>query len=170
MNTAVIDADQVRELATWLEAQTWSNFALSLANHYRAHGSLTEKQLASAKSMFEKSQAREALRTRVAQLPELAIGTYIQPDKSLMWIIRKAKGSDNTYAMNKAFLGKTWTYVRNGKATLSNLVNIGQAHVLTLEEAVAIGQAVGHCVMCGAQLTDPESIARGIGPVCATKL
>ena len=130
MNTTVIDADQVRELATWLEAQTWSNFALSLANHYRAHGSLTEKQLASAKSMFEKSQAREALRTRVAQLPELAIGTYIQPDKSLMWIIRKAKGSDNTYAMNKAFLGKTWTYVRNGKATLSNLVNIGQAHVL----------------------------------------
>jgi hypothetical protein len=170
MNTAVIDTDQVRELAIWLETQTWSDFALSLANHYRAHGSLSEKQIASARSMQSKCQAREALRNRAAQLPELAIGTYVQPDKSLMWVIRKAKDSDNTYAMNKAFLGKTWTYVRNGKAMLANLVNIGQANILTLEEAVAIGQAVGHCVMCGAQLTDPESIRRGIGPVCATKL
>ena len=31
------------------------------------------------------------------------------------------------------------------------------------------GQAVGACGVCGSPLTDPESIALGIGPVCAKK-
>jgi hypothetical protein len=38
-----------------------------------------------------------------------------------------------------------------------------------LSEAEA-GQFVGYCVMCGALLEDPDSIARGIGPVCVKKL
>jgi hypothetical protein len=40
---------------------------------------------------------------------------------------------------------------------------------LTLEEAKAFGQLYGYCCVCGTELTDPESIAAGIGPVCATK-
>jgi|SRR6185295_17057753 len=40
---------------------------------------------------------------------------------------------------------------------------------LTLEEAKAFGATTGYCIACGAELTDPDSIAAGIGPVCATK-
>lgn len=37
-------------------------------------------------------------------------------------------------------------------------------------EAVAdIGRATGRCCVCARELTDAESIAAGIGPVCATK-
>lgn len=32
------------------------------------------------------------------------------------------------------------------------------------------GQEVGNCAICGLELTDPESIDRGIGPICAERL
>lgn len=32
------------------------------------------------------------------------------------------------------------------------------------------GKHTGHCGMCGKSLTDQESIDRGIGPVCASRL
>lgn len=40
---------------------------------------------------------------------------------------------------------------------------------LSLERARELGQLYGICVRCGATLTDEDSIAAGIGPVCATK-
>lgn len=41
------------------------------------------------------------------------------------------------------------------------------ARLLSLEEAQAFGKIYGFCVRCGRTLTDEESIAAGIGPVCA---
>jgi len=35
--------------------------------------------------------------------------------------------------------------------------------------AVLYGKASGNCSICGRDLTDPESIERGIGPICAAK-
>jgi hypothetical protein len=35
--------------------------------------------------------------------------------------------------------------------------------------AVRYGREIGECSMCGRTLTDPESIRRGIGPICANK-
>lgn len=34
----------------------------------------------------------------------------------------------------------------------------------------ASGLETGNCAICGLELTDPESIARGIGPICAGRL
>ena len=39
----------------------------------------------------------------------------------------------------------------------------------TLEEAGALGKASGICIHCGRLLNDPESVDRGIGPICAGK-
>lgn len=41
---------------------------------------------------------------------------------------------------------------------------------MSLDQAKAYGAIYGVCVRCAATLTDEESIAAGIGPVCATKL
>lgn len=41
------------------------------------------------------------------------------------------------------------------------------AKPMTMEQAAAKGKALNFCVKCGAQLTDPVSVANGIGPVCA---
>ena len=38
------------------------------------------------------------------------------------------------------------------------------------KEVTKWGRDTGICGVCGAPLTDPESVARGIGPVCATKI
>jgi Family of unknown function (DUF6011) len=40
---------------------------------------------------------------------------------------------------------------------------------MTLEEAKAYGKVTGTCCVCSRRLTDEESIAEGIGPVCAKK-
>lgn len=34
----------------------------------------------------------------------------------------------------------------------------------------ATGQEVGSCAICGLELTDPESLERGVGPICAERL
>lgn len=38
-----------------------------------------------------------------------------------------------------------------------------------LKEAIAYGRRTGSCACCGRELTDSESIERGIGPICAAK-
>jgi hypothetical protein len=41
---------------------------------------------------------------------------------------------------------------------------------MTLEQAAEYGQLHGWCCVCGRHLTDPKSVAAGIGPVCAGKV
>lgn len=36
--------------------------------------------------------------------------------------------------------------------------------------SIRYGRELGHCGICGKTLTDPESIANGIGPVCAGRV
>lgn len=43
------------------------------------------------------------------------------------------------------------------------------ADKLTLAEAARMGHQTGCCCICGRELTDPSSIAMGIGPVCIEK-
>lgn len=41
---------------------------------------------------------------------------------------------------------------------------------LTIEQAARLGHLHGFCVVCGARLDDPESVQRGIGPVCVKRI
>jgi hypothetical protein len=43
-------------------------------------------------------------------------------------------------------------------------------HRMSLEDASRFGHTFHFCVCCGRQLTRKESIERGIGPICASKL
>lgn len=47
--------------------------------------------------------------------------------------------------------------------------NLSAATRLTLEEAKRFGMLYGTCCVCGRTLTNEESIAAGIGPICAGK-
>lgn len=53
----------------------------------------------------------------------------------------------------------TWEY-------LGKRINMADAQVIADDEA---GRYLGYCIRCCAELTDPESIARGMGPVCAKR-
>lgn len=41
---------------------------------------------------------------------------------------------------------------------------------MTLDQARAFGALYGTCIRCGRTLTDDDSIAAGIGPICAGKI
>lgn len=41
---------------------------------------------------------------------------------------------------------------------------------MTLEQAKFFGVETGFCCVCGIFLTDPKSVANGIGPVCAKRV
>jgi Family of unknown function (DUF6011) len=58
-----------------------------------------------------------------------------------------------------------------GYETARGMVHkLTQADRMTQLEAAAFGHLYGICVRCAATLTDENSIARGMGPVCATKI
>lgn len=40
---------------------------------------------------------------------------------------------------------------------------------MTLEEVGSLGKRFDHCLLCGRRLDDPESVDRGVGPICARK-
>lgn len=46
---------------------------------------------------------------------------------------------------------------------------LSEATAMTLEQAKEFGQTYGQCVRCGRTLTDEDSVALGIGPICAGK-
>lgn len=72
-----------------------------------------------------------------------------------------------------------WTKVaiiRRGVATPQWGANAERMEALRLlaspnamQFATAFGKRTGRCGVCGRELTDPESIAMGIGPICAEK-
>lgn len=66
--------------------------------------------------------------------------------------------------------GDTWTvhYEYLGSADRV-LVPAATPERLSLEEVGSLGITTNHCLMCGRRLDDPESVDRGIGPVCAAK-
>lgn len=57
-------------------------------------------------------------------------------------------------------------FVYQGKRGLNGLTLKDR---LTLDEAKALGAEFHYCCVCGIELTNPDSIAAGIGPVCANK-
>lgn len=77
---------------------------------------------------------------------------------------RKVYRTQSGHQVAKVWDGAEWEYV--GKAGLKGLT---AEHKLTLEQAKRFGHIYGVCCVCSRTLTDEESIAAGIGPVCAAK-
>ena len=88
-------------------------------------------------------------------------------------------GTTDFYRIDKPTEGK-WSGYTFGKLQLSddyqripfkNLYSVLERIVADGPEEASkrYGRELGHCGVCGRTLTNPESIERGIGPVCAGK-
>lgn len=159
----------VGALADWLGEQTWSDFAQSLSRFYVAKGYLTPKQIAAGSSMRAKCEARNAERAAAAPAAPSAParrrveapGMFRRSDGSI-FKVQAARGSGNLYA--KLLLDG------GGFAYAAGAINsLGEDDRLSLDDAKAFGRETGICCCCGAELTNPDSIAAGIGPICAAK-
>lgn len=78
------------------------------------------------------------------------------------------------YKVQKAIHGSGHLYVKRLTETgfeyaAGALGALREEHKMTLEECKEYGALYGTCCVCGRTLTDENSIAAGIGPVCAGK-
>lgn len=77
MMEAAEAAEETEALVEWLEKQAWSEFATDVAKFYRERGFLSDKQIAAARSMMAKVEARNAERAaeKAAKAAEYAVAT-----------------------------------------------------------------------------------------------
>ena len=162
---------EVSDLATWLSTQTWSEFALSLAGYYAKHGKLSDKQIASGLSMRAKVEAKRASKPS-APAPAVAgvVSAGIYAIGEAVYRVEPSKSSGNLYA-KRLMEGASasdwgWSYERGAIYAIATAVADGTGRRLTEAEASEYGKLTGRCVCCGRLLTDSNSIALGIGPVC----
>ena len=98
-------------------------------------------------------------------------GVNVKPNRDLtaLWITSQTEKEEGNYGLQPKYLGKV---TRKGcDSRLSDDVKsvILDAANDPLTAAIRYGKVSGECSCCGRELTDPQSIARGIGPICAEK-
>lgn len=122
--------------------------------------------------------ASEAQSTKLAvDIRNIPQGTYLVDDVEVK-INKPTHGNWNgfTFANDPDDRSKRYA-MQSGDHTSARLSgNQLQTHTLLSKlasdpkaYAVAYGRKTGRCCNCGRELTDPESIRAGIGPICASK-
>lgn len=165
-------------------------FAQSMLEAVRKYGSLTERQLAAVQKCVAKVAERNAERqvraasaptvsieaietafsnAKVAgiQRPKLRLDTFVfspAPDagKNAGAIYVKEEGQ----YLGKVMGGKLFA-VRECSAEAQNRILAVASDPASA--AVAYGKKFGSCAVCARTLSDPVSVERGIGPICADR-
>lgn len=88
------------------------------------------------------------------------VGMYRMPNGDI-YRVHPSKTSSRLYAKKLDALGGGFDYEAGA------IYRLKPEHKMTLEQAKAFGMETGMCCVCGIFLTDPKSVADGIGPVCA---
>lgn len=177
----------------WLLSKDGSfDFATSLLAGFNQYGSLTPGQLAAAQRLLDGEPAREAARqaARAAQdarKEEINIAkieeSFKKANQRLKWPTLRLDGFNFSLAGSNS-RNPGAIYVKQDGGTYLGKVLGGlfspvrectpdlQAAVVAACEdpegaAVRYGRLTGRCAICNRKLVDPESVNRGIGPICA---
>ena len=98
-------------------------------------------------------------------------GINVKPNRDLsaLWVTSQSETEMGDYGLKPKYLGKVTP--QGCDSRLSDTVKevILSAANDPLTAAIRYGKVSGEYSCCGRQLTDPRSIERGIGPICATK-
>lgn len=122
-----------------------------------------EVDLGTIHAMFDK--ARDA---GLKKLCYRAGGLVLKPAKANS---ANAGGIYVTDAKSDTYLGKVMgqKFMANFSCTEAQKETLNKIAADPVGEAAAYGKETGSCSCCGRELTDPVSIARGIGPICESK-
>lgn len=191
---AVIGAKHPEVLAWIITNERKSDFAKSLHDKVKRFKVLTEGQLAAVQKIIAgtttttavaaASEVNASAMAAVQAAFDSAIGSGIKRPKLRLaeFILSPAKaGTANAGAIyvvdaikqdddgQRLYLGKILAsqFVPVKACTVERQGQIAEACADPLKEAIAYGRRTGVCACCGRTLTDPESIDRGIGPICA---
>jgi hypothetical protein len=78
--------------------------------------------------------------------------------------VQRSRESGNLYAKRLDIFDGGFIYEQGA------ISKVAPSDRMTLAEAKAFGVQYGICCVCGALLTDPVSVAEGIGPVCSGRV
>jgi hypothetical protein len=192
---AQVAAKKANELGAWIEDHkaeveflgknsSWSDFYRSLNESMIKYGSLTEKQLAAVRRGMEKQRERDE--AKKAELPatgldlsDLPSGYYAVPNGETRLKVRvSCPGKQSSwhgwiFVDDGAEYGNRNRYGRQGPGKLYTGKIMEQLEAIKADPhaaSVAYGQLTGQCGVCNRKLEDETSVARGIGPVCASRL
>lgn len=177
------------EVAAFLtDRSKFNQFCMSLVQAVRRWGSMTDKQIDAVRRMMERDRAaapvtRSVDASAIKEAFDAAVGSgYKAPKVRLsssigtLVVSRAPAGGRNPDGLyvkrDGCYIGK----VVNGAFTPSkNELSDDDATVVAAtlssprDAAVEFGRLTGSCSCCGRELTDPTSVAAGIGPVCASR-
>lgn len=175
---------------------SWNGFAAKLIEEYDAKGSLSPKQIESLQTQCDKNDARQAERNAAKAAEAKKLAETKVDTSSLRDLFNTAKGNGlkkpglwfGTLKISEApesgrnagalyvkqrgeyagkIVGATFVPAYGVKPAdiLPSLLEIAgnPAEVLRVK-----GKETGVCCCCGRPLSDPASVAAGIGPICAT--
>lgn len=117
--------------------------------------SLAISQLLQMTMFFAPTTASPVLRTQ----EPAPIGVYKKDGD--YYRVATLRNSDRRAAYR--WNGRRWDYARG------YVFQLTADELLSIEDVRAFGLRTGMCAICGRTLTDPESVQKGIGPVCEGK-
>lgn len=168
-------------------SERWE-FAASLLKQFAERGSLTERQLEVVRQSMQRDAERAQKQTAAAaanepisglDLAKLPPGRYAVPggDTRLKVLIKKpvppSKWAGWTFVSDAAEYGQRKNYGRQAPGRAYSGAIVTELTAIATDPkaaAAAYGHLTGTCGICGRHLEDAESIARGIGPICAGKV
>lgn len=139
------------EVAAWLEAYTGNfDFYRSLKAQFIAKGMLSDKQIACIQRAIDKDKAEgRTIPTAAPQVFDLKPGTVLIVSKFIATKIAEKAG-----------------YARAHRA-VEVLAVEAETPKAYLCEVKLSARRTSHCGICGLTLENAQSIAAGIGPICA---
>lgn len=181
--------------AEWMKESAASfEFAQSMVDAVHAYGDLTERQMETVQRLAQKSAERKQQwakerAEREAAAPEVTSERLEQSfrnakAKGLKWpritmgeMVIKPAG-DNSKNPGALYVTEYGAYL--GKVANGRFMKVRECGTEQEQKVVALindpvgaaeayGHLTGHCCICNRELTNPESVARGIGPICADK-
>lgn len=155
-----------------IEAMTASQWSFYQALVKKAHAN-DPVALASALVRglaMTKKDASTAIDKLKQVKPEKAVPAYVPPMGSylvggVVYTLKQSKYKTNVAMYADGDYYGTVGWPKANKVVDEHLNTADKAHAAV----IAYAKATGKCGVCHKTLTDPESIAAGIGPICAKK-
>jgi len=170
---------------------SWHSFAATMLEAYEKWDGLTEKQTAAAWAAIKKVEAKQKERQserakksgavdieaidslfKTAQSRGLKRPKFVTERLQISLAPSTGVNAGAIYVKDRGeyvgkIVGGKFLARREAPADILELLRTIAAD--PKEAAIAYGKATGVCACCGRELTDPASIAAGIGPICESK-
>lgn len=141
-----------------------SSWALDVALKVASSGKISDGQAKGVLNVMTAQRGNGSSAPAAEPKAELSEGMYRKGGE--VYRVKRSRQTGGLYAMRLIDNGDRGEFeYEKGAIRL-----LAAEDRMTLEQAQEHGVQHGWCCVCGAHLTDPKSIARGIGPVCAGKV